>query len=114
MPICINQKGDVFEELLVITEEKVNQTSLDHPITHAFVDAKNKDGFLLLFNSWKNNWELAGGLLEKGESLRECAIRDMFEETNQTPGRIEFKGLMKFKLRTGKTEYGGPFQRRYR
>lgn len=109
MPICINQKGDVFEELLVITEEQVDQTSLDYPITHAFVVAKNKEGFLLLFNSWKDNWELAGGLIEPGETLRECAIREMFEETNQSPGRIEFKGLMKFKLRNGKIEYGGLF-----
>lgn len=109
MPICINQKGDVFEELLEITEEQVDQISLDYPITHAFVVAKNQEGFLLLFNSWKDNWELAGGLLEPGESLRECAIREMLEETNQTPVRIEFKGLMKFKLRTGKIEYGGLF-----
>jgi len=62
-----------------------------------------------LFNSWKNNWELAGGILEPGETLRECAIREMFEETNQSPVRIEFKGLMKFKLGTGKNEYGGLF-----
>ncbi|QNK55152.1 NUDIX domain-containing protein [Paenibacillus sp. PAMC21692] len=109
MPICINQKGDVFEELLNITEEQVEQISLDYPITHALVVARNKEGFLLLFNSWKNNWEVPGGLLEPGETLRECAIREMFEETNQSPERIDFKGLMKFTLRSGKIEYGGLF-----
>lgn len=109
MPICINQKGDIFEELLEITEEQIEHISLDYPITHALVVAKNKDGFLLLFNSWKNNWEVAGGLLESEESLRECAIREMLEETNQFPERIEFKGLMKFTLRNGKIEFGGLF-----
>jgi len=109
IPICLNQKGDVFEELLDITEEQVEEINLDYPITHALVVAKNNEGFLLLFNGWKNNWELAGGMLEPGETLRECVIREMFEETNQTPGKIEFKGLMKFTLRNGKIEYGGLF-----
>jgi 8-oxo-dGTP diphosphatase len=109
MPVCINRNGDIFEELLNITEDQVGLITLEFPITHALVVAKSKNGFLLLYNSWKNHWELAGGIIEQGESLRECATREMFEETNQTPERIEFRGLMKFKLKNGKTEYGGLF-----
>ncbi|MEC0243644.1 NUDIX domain-containing protein [Paenibacillus dokdonensis] len=108
MPICINRKGDIFEELINITEDQVDNTDFN-PITHAFVVAKSKDGFLLLYNNWKNNWELAGGMIEAGETLRECAIREMLEETNQIPERIEFKGLMKFTLKNGRVEYGGLF-----
>ncbi|MGG3280039.1 NUDIX hydrolase [Paenibacillus solani] len=44
---------------------------------------------------------------ENGESLRECALRELLEETNQIPDRIEFKGLMKIKLKSRKIEYGG-------
>jgi 8-oxo-dGTP diphosphatase len=33
----------------------------------------------------------------------------MLEETNQMADRMQFLGLMKFKLRNGKTEYGGLF-----
>jgi 8-oxo-dGTP diphosphatase len=109
MPICINRNGDVFEELLMISEDQAKQMRLDYPITHALVVAKNKNGFLLLHNSWKNHWELAGGIRETGETLRECAVREMLEETNQSPERIEFRGLMKFNLKNGKTEYGGLF-----
>lgn len=109
MPICINQKGDIFEELIDITEDQLEQANLDFPITHALVVARNKNGFLLLFNNWKQNWELAGGICEPGETLRECALREMLEETNQIPGRVDFKGLMKFHLKNGKTEYGGLF-----
>ncbi|WP_054957914.1 NUDIX domain-containing protein [Paenibacillus dakarensis] len=90
-------------------EEQLDQVKLDYPITHVLVVARNSDGYLLLFNDWKQQWEVTGGILESGETLRECAIREMLEETNQIPGRIEFRGLMKFKLKNGKTEYGGLF-----
>ncbi|MBD7969207.1 NUDIX domain-containing protein [Paenibacillus gallinarum] len=109
MPICINQKGDIFEEIIDLPEDRIDQLTLNHPITHALVVARNRDGFLLLFNHWKQNWELPGGVREAGESLRACALREMLEETNQIPRRIDFRGLMKFKLKNGKTEYGGLF-----
>lgn len=107
MTICINRNGDVFEEFLTISEDEANHIQLDYPITHALVVAKNKGGFLLLYNTWKNHWEIPGGIRENGESLRECALREMLEETNQIPDRLEFKGLMKFNLKNGKIEYGG-------
>jgi 8-oxo-dGTP diphosphatase len=109
MSICTNKNGDIFEDFLEISEDNVSSIKLDNPITHALVVARNRDGFLLMFNNWKNHWELAGGILEEGETLKECAVREMIEETNQIPDRIEFRGLMKFKLKNGKTEYGGLF-----
>ena len=109
MSICTNSNGDIFEEIMPINEDQVGQLKLEFPITHALVVARNKTGFLLLFNNWKQQREVAGGLLETGETLRECALREMLEETNQIPQRIDFKGLMKFTLKNGKTEYGGLF-----
>lgn len=109
MPICTNKNGDIFEELININEEQVEQVDLDFPITHSLVVARNKDGFLLMFNNWRQQWEVTGGILESGETLRECALCEMLEETNQIPSRIEFRGLMKFTLKNGKTEYGGLF-----
>ncbi|MFC6333120.1 NUDIX domain-containing protein [Paenibacillus septentrionalis] len=109
MSICINKNGDIFVELININEDQVDQVDLEFPITHSLVVAKSRDGFLLLFNSWRQQWEVTGGILEPGETLRECALREMLEETNQIPARIEFKGLMKFVLKNGKTEYGGLF-----
>lgn len=45
-------------------------------------------------------------MIDEGESCRECAVRELFEETNQKAERICFNGLMKFNLLNGKTEYG--------
>lgn len=106
MSIVKNQKGDVFEEFVEISEDEVCLTELDYPLTHALVIAKFEDKYLLLFNRWRKEWEVPGGMIDEGESCRECAIRELFEETNQQPGAILFNGLMKFRLHTGNIEYG--------
>lgn len=36
-------------------------------------------------------WELPAGTLEKGESPRDCARRELIEETGYEPGRLEKK-----------------------
>jgi len=36
-------------------------------------------------------WELPAGTLEKGESLRDCARRELIEETGYEPGNLEKK-----------------------
>jgi len=110
MESCVNKDGVVFEELIIINENSVKIEELEHPLTHALVIAKNEKGFLLMYNTWKNHWEVPGGLIEKGETMRRCAEREMFEETNQIAEIIEFKGLMKFKFKNNKTEYGGLFK----
>src|SRR5690606_40772703 len=104
MSICANKRGDVFEEFIEIAEKEVINADLDYPITHALVVAKSNEGFLLMFNIWKKNWEVAGGILEEGETLQECALRELLEETNQIPGIFTFTGLMKFRLHNGRTE----------
>jgi 8-oxo-dGTP diphosphatase len=81
-------------------------TELDQPLTHALVVAKYEDKYLLLYNRWRKEWEVPGGMIDEGESCRECAVRELQEETSQRPGSIAFNGLMKFNLHNGKTEYG--------
>jgi len=60
---------------------------------------------------------LPGGLIEEGESARQCVIRELLEETNQTIEEVHFKGLMKFRLQPSfhgpeRTEYGALFSGR--
>jgi 8-oxo-dGTP diphosphatase len=109
MEICANKNGDIFEDFLKISENDVKIKNLDYPLTHSLIVAKNEIGFLLMYNIWKNKWEIPGGIIEVGETLRKCAEREMLEETNQIAEKIEFKGLMRFKLKSNKIEYGGLF-----
>ena len=110
MSICVNKNGDIFEEFIKISENDISKEKLDFPITHSLIVAKNENGFLLMYNTWKKKWELAGGIIDNNETIRECVKRELLEETNQIAENLEFIGLMKFKLKTGKTEYGGLFK----
>jgi 8-oxo-dGTP diphosphatase len=107
MKICENKNGDIFEDFIIISENNVKSENLDFPLTHALIVAKNEKGVLLMYNPWKTKWELPGGIIEPEETMRKCAEREMFEETNQIAHEITFKGLMKFKLKNGNIEYGG-------
>lgn len=55
-----------------------------------------------------------GGIIEEGESARNCVVRELLEETNQEIKEVNFKGLMKFRLQPSfhgpeRTEYGALF-----
>lgn len=63
-----------------------------------------------MFNKWRKNWKLPGEIIDEGETVRECAVRELFEETNQTVSNLTFKGLMKFQLKPDdRIEYGALF-----
>ncbi|MFC7681831.1 hypothetical protein [Paenibacillus sp. GCM10028914] len=94
MTICINKNGDIFEELISISEDQLDETNLDYPITHALVVAKSRQGYLLLFNTWKQQWELAGGPFVKNDEADEI----VFWDGEQNIGYIDEidKELLKF------------------
>jgi 8-oxo-dGTP diphosphatase len=51
--------------------------------------------FLICYNKWRNQWELPAGKREHGETPKECAIRELYEETGQQVVDLKFKGLLK-------------------
>ena len=56
----------------------------------AVLIAKTPDGVVLVFNRWRHVWELPGGLIDAGESARDCAAREFREEAG---GQPEVAGL---------------------
>jgi 8-oxo-dGTP diphosphatase len=57
----------VFEEFVAVAEEDEQPLQLEHSITHALVVTKSHEGYLLLFNAWRQHWEVAGGIKEDDE-----------------------------------------------
>ncbi|KRG11074.1 NUDIX domain-containing protein [Lederbergia galactosidilytica] len=105
--ILTNKNGHVFLDFFAIQEKDIYHYIHDAPLTHSLVVAKYNAKYLLIFNKWKQYWELPGGMIDEGESPRECAERELYEETNQSIEHLQFKGLMKFKLKPDdRLEYG--------
>lgn len=69
------------------------------PLTHSLVIAKYQESYLLVYDKWKNQWEVPGGMIESGETPRQCARRELYEETNQITNNLVFCGIMKFLLK---------------
>ena len=49
-------------------------------------------------------WIGVGGKLEQGETVRECAAREMYEETGLTAGALDYRGIVYFSSDTAEDE----------
>lgn len=106
--ITTNKRGDVFVAFHRCEESRIPDAWT--PITHALIVATHEGKTLLLLNTWKKTWELPGGVREPNESPRQCALRELSEETNQVVSDVTFRGIMEFRLQPdGRTEFGALF-----
>ena len=67
------------------------------PIAGSFAVISCDDRVLMVYNIWREQWELPAGRREGNETERECAVRELYEETGQYITKLEFKGLLKLK-----------------
>lgn len=82
-------------EFIVGNEDKIIYAHNNMPTT-AFVIVENKKGYMLLYNKYRNKWELTGGYIEQGELPKESAIRECKEESNQNILDLKFVGVAKY------------------
>lgn len=71
----------VGSTLLAIRRVAEHELPSLSPLTHAVVAAWHQGRYLLVFNRRKRHWELAGGKIDEGESVRACAVRELGEES---------------------------------
>ena len=82
-------------------------------INHALVIVKIEGDYLLGFHKWRDDWETFGGLIEPGESLRECISRECEEELGIIDVTFDYLGIMHYYMPPGywvkewHEEYGG-------
>jgi len=63
--------------------------------SYAIVRVENKT--LFAFNRFRKRWELPAGRREMNETPKECASRELFEETGQRIDNLAFQGLAKIR-----------------
>lgn len=95
MILAENRNGQQLLEYIMISEEELVSNQVCNPITASFAIIKCKGKYLIAYNKWRKQWEFPAGGREEYETCKECAIRELFEETNQVVEGMKFKGLVK-------------------
>ena len=106
-----DSRGNELLEVIDVNEEE----AMKHyaPVNHALLVVKIGEEYLLGFNRWRQDWEIFGGCMEEGETLRECIIREAKEELGLSNVEFTWLGLMHDKMAPGyfnpewHEEYGG-------
>jgi len=110
MAIATDRDGNVLLEFCAGAEEALCDNDLDAPLTHALVVAECSGRYLLVHSIDRDCWQLPGGVIEPGETPRECVVRELEEETGQDVDRLTFEGLFKVQMEAdGRVAYGALF-----
>ena len=94
--ICKDQKGNLLISVDDMDEEALSK---DPSFTHCLAVVKVGGEYLLGRNKWRNRFEIFGGCVEKGETARECIVRECNEELGFDVSDITYLGAMKLLLK---------------
>ena len=94
--ICRDQDGNILISIEGMNEEALSKDPL---FTHCLAVVKVGDEYLLGRNKWRKRFEIFGGCVEKGETARECIVRECNEELGFDISDITYLGAMKLSLK---------------
>ena len=94
--ICKDQDGNILVSIEKMSEEELSDSPL---FTHCLAVVKVGNEYLLGRNKWRNRYEIFGGCRDKGESSRDCILRECNEEFGFSSADITYIGAMKYLLK---------------
>lgn len=66
---------------------------------------------LMVFDRWRKQWELPGGMREPGETARQAAVRELAEETGVCTTALDFTAVVEFEpQRPTRREYAAVYR----
>ena len=93
-----NTDGSVLISFDRLREEQLGTLDPSVPLTASLVVLWCGDECLMVFNRYRQAWELPGGMLDPGESAREAAIRELAEESGQRADSLDLAGVAKIRV----------------
>lgn len=92
-----------FVDFLQISEETLLESK---KLAGSYAVIRINGKFLICYNKWRKQWELPAGGREQNETPKQCAKRELFEETGQKVADLQFIGLLQSKhAHTGALKY---------
>ena len=101
-----NKSGWKLLEYVDIKEKDIEKYS---NVTGAYAILKVGDKYVVGYNGWRKQWEFPAGGIDEGETAREAAIRELYEETHQRNEQLIFRGLFKVEDAKGNIKYQAIF-----
>lgn len=99
----IKNNGYEFLDFIVTSEEEIEEYT---GLAGSFAVINYNGHVLMVYNKWREQWELPAGGRKGDETAKECAVRELYEETGQRISNLKFKGLLKVrKVSDGRVKY---------
>ncbi|MET8358897.1 NUDIX hydrolase [Micromonospora sp. NPDC005171] len=93
-----DRAGNALVEFRLVAEEELPWLIEKVRVPASLVVVTHGDAVLMMFDSWRKQWELPGGMRESGESARQAAVRELREETGLDVSDLTFAGVAEFGL----------------
>ncbi|MDQ0771782.1 8-oxo-dGTP pyrophosphatase MutT (NUDIX family) [Streptomyces aurantiacus] len=110
-PLVVDDRGNV---LAVFDRGAEGVAPTDAPMPASLVALWHGGKVLMVFDRFRQSWELPGGVIEPGETPRQAAVRELLEEADQrSDSPLRFTGYAGFVLRSAepaeRAEYAALF-----
>ena len=92
--------GDILTAFIETTDEGALGSGAFPQLRYCLIVARYGGKALMVYNREDKVWEVPGGGIEKGETARDCIVRELMEESGQTALNLRLRGITKIRVKS--------------